>query len=91
VRKSKKTKKIKKGKMRNEEREEGSTSHIWLRDCGLLAAVRDDHVVDNSPAGAHLHQRPNTAEARRVDGFENSAAGAHLHQRLSTEEACRLL
>jgi len=63
---SKKKKKTKKSKRRNEESEEGSTPQTWLRDCALLAAVRDDHVVENSAAGAHLHGRLNTAEARRL-------------------------
>jgi len=37
----------------------------WLRGVGLLTTMHDDHVVQDSTAGAYLHQCLDAGEARR--------------------------
>jgi len=44
--------------------DENRLVRTWLRSVGLFTTMRDDNVVQDSTAGAYLHQRLDAVEAR---------------------------
>jgi len=48
---------------------ENELVRTWIRGMGLLTTMRDDSIVQDSTAGAYLHQLLDAVEARRLVEF----------------------